>query len=64
MWQLAQKNMQPHRQEQKRLYDFFLYDQTQFTTPSMLEHLIREDVNVKIKEAMRRQRHTLIAQLH
>ena len=48
----------------KSLLDFFLYDQTQFTRPSMSEHLIREEVNAKIKEAMRRQKHTLVSTLH
>ena len=30
----------------------------------MSEHLIREEVNAKIKEAMRRQKHTLVSTLH
>ena len=48
----------------KSFIKFFLHDQTQFTTPSMSEHLTHEEVNDKIKEIMRRQKHTLVSTFH
>ena len=43
---------------------FPLHDKTRFTMPPMSEYLVGEEVIAKIKQAMRRQEHTLVVTLH